>query len=376
MVIGAALSWRGVFLYSQGGDIWHEPCPFFGGQHDLSELKFGSLVGECQRSAGWFILVAVLCGCVALFLQVAANFANDYSDGIRGTDEGRAVDSARSFAKTPSAESTSTPEALPASQSQHGPARLVASGVSPKKVLAAAGINALIACLCGLAVVALTGYWWFILVGIACLVAGWCYVGGKHPYGYHYLGEIFVFIFFGLVATCGTMFALAGTISTEGMLGGANVGLIAVAVLCVNNLRDVETDRTHGKHTWMTALGRRNGTVFAIALLSVAVLLLAAYILLLYTAAVDACDADNRNTGGHVRDVRCRRRRDRKKKIRRGAAAVHVLLTGARRNVRVLRGVCLALQRQCNEMKIVAKRGASIVGNGLFWVCQAVDLQA
>ena len=191
VVIGAALSWRGVFLYSQGGDIWHEPCPFFGGQHDLSELKFGSLVGECQRSAGWFILVAVLCGCVALFLQVAANFANDYSDGIRGTDEGRAVDSARSFAKTPSAESTSTPEMLPASQPQHGPARLVASGVSPKKVLAAAGINALIACLCGLAVVALTGYWWFILVGIACLVAGWCYVGGKHPYGYPHLGGRF-----------------------------------------------------------------------------------------------------------------------------------------------------------------------------------------
>ena len=175
---------------------------------------------------------------------------------------------------------------LPASQPQHGPARLVASGVSPKKVLAAAGINALIACLCGLAVVTLTGYWWFILVGIACLVAGWCYVGGKHPYGYHYLGEIFVFIFFGLVVTCGTMFALAGTISTEGMLGGANVGLIAVAVLCVNNLRDVETDRTHGKHTWMTALSRRNGTVFAIALLSVAVLLLAAYILLLSTPAM------------------------------------------------------------------------------------------
>ena len=85
VVIGAALSWRGVFLYSQGGDIWHEPCPFFGGQHDLGKMKFGSLVGECQRSAGWFILVAVLCGCVALFLQVAANFANDYSDGIRGT---------------------------------------------------------------------------------------------------------------------------------------------------------------------------------------------------------------------------------------------------------------------------------------------------
>ena len=251
------------------------------------------------------------------------------------------------------------------------PARLVASGVSPKKVLAAAGINALIACLCGLAVVALTGYWWFILVGIACLVAGWCYVGGKHPYGYHYLGEIFVFIFFGLVAACGTMFALAGTISTEGMLGGANVGLIAAAVLCVNNLRDVETDRTHGKHTWMTALGRRNGTVFAIALLSVAVLLLAAYILLLSTPAMPTKYLRSCAVWGAPPPPR-----PPKEKIRRGAAAVHVLLTGARRNVRVLRGVCLALQRQCNEMKIVAKRGASIVGNGLFWVCQAVDLQA
>ena len=217
----------------------------------------------------------------------------------------------------------------------------------------------------------MTGYWWFILVGIACLVAGWCYVGGKHPYGYHYLGEIFVFIFFGLVAACGTMFALAGTISTEGMLGGANVGLIAAAVLCVNNLRDVETDRTHGKHTWMTALGRRNGTVFAIALLSVAVLLLAAYILLLSTPAMPTI-AYWRSRARCALPPPSRSQ----EKIRRGAAAVHVLLTGARRNVRVLRGVCLALQRQCNEMKIVAKRGASIVGNGLFWVCQAVDLQA
>ena len=165
------------------------------GSMTWGKMKFGSLVGECQRSAGWFILVAVLCGCVALFLQVAANFANDYSDGIRGTDEGRAVDSARSFAKTPSAESTSTRKCFRhRSPSMAPPSRRVRR--ESKKVLAAAGINALIACLCGLAVVTLTGYWWFILIGIACLVAGWCYVGGKHPYGYHYLGEIFVFIFF------------------------------------------------------------------------------------------------------------------------------------------------------------------------------------
>lgn len=209
------------------------------------------------------VAVAVLCGFVALLLQIAANFANDYSDGIRGTDAGRSVpvedagDSAISGKTMPS----------------RGPARLVASGVNPRKVLAAAGISALAACLCGLAVIALTGYWWFILVGIACLAAGWFYVGGKHPYGYHYFGEVFVYIFFGLVATCGTMFALSGNISASGLLGGSAAGLVAVAVLCVNNLRDIESDRNHGKHTWMTAMGLRNGTIFTIVILIISALL-------------------------------------------------------------------------------------------------------
>lgn len=198
------------------------------------------------------VAVAVLCGFVALLLQIAANFANDYSDGIRGTDAGRAIAD---------------------EQLSRGPVRLVASGVNPKKVLVAAGICALAACLCGLAVIALTGYWWFILVGIACLAACWCYVGGKHPYGYHYLGEIFVFIFFGLVATCGTMFALSGTITPDGLLGGSAAGLVAVAVLCVNNLRDIESDGNHGKHTWMTAMGLRNGTIFTIAILIISALI-------------------------------------------------------------------------------------------------------
>lgn len=198
------------------------------------------------------VAVAVLCGFVALLLQIAANFANDYSDGIRGTDAGRAIAD---------------------EQLSRGPARLVASGVNPRKVLVAAGICALAACLCGLAVIALTGYWWFILVGIACLAACWCYVGGKHPYGYHYLGEIFVFIFFGLVATCGTMFALSGTITPDGLLGGSAAGLVAVAVLCVNNLRDIESDGNHGKHTWMTAMGLRNGTIFTIAILIISALI-------------------------------------------------------------------------------------------------------
>lgn len=273
VIIGTALSWKGVFVYSQGGDILHEPCPFFGGQHDLKETKLGSMVGTCQTSLSWFVLVAVLCGCVALFLQIAANFANDYSDGVRGTDEGRGAD------MEPGRSSAGT---LPTRDTPRGPARLVASGVNPRAVLAAAGINALIACLCGLVVCALTGYWWFILVGFACLVAGWCYVGGKHPYGYRCLGEVFVFVFFGLVATCGTMFALSGTVSLSGVWGGCAEGFVAVTVLCVNNLRDIESDHDHGKHTWMTVLGRSKGAVLTISLLTMASAMAILFLLVLW----------------------------------------------------------------------------------------------
>lgn len=273
VIIGTALSWKGVFVYSQGGDILHEPCPFFGGQHDLRETKLGSMVGTCQTSLSWFVLVAVLCGCVALFLQIAANFANDYSDGVRGTDEGRGAD------MEPGRSSAGT---LPTRDTPRGPARLVASGMNPRAVLAAAGINALIACLCGLVVCALTGYWWFILVGFACLVAGWCYVGGKHPYGYRCLGEVFVFVFFGLVATCGTMFALSGTVSLSGVWGGCAEGFVAVTVLCVNNLRDIESDHDHGKHTWMTALGRSKGAVLTISLLTMASAMAILFLLVLW----------------------------------------------------------------------------------------------
>lgn len=207
-----------------------------------------------------FLAVMLLCMGVALFLQIAANFANDYSDGIRGTDEHRDAAGAAGHAADEQA-------------AVRAPARLVASGVNPRRVLFAAGTNAVAACACGLAVCALTGYWWFIVVGVASLLAAWCYVGGSHPYGYHYLGEVFVFVFFGLVAACGTMFALSGRITAGGVGAGTANGLVAVAVLCVNNLRDIESDREHGKHTWMTAFGRTWGTVFADALLVVASIL-------------------------------------------------------------------------------------------------------
>jgi 1,4-dihydroxy-2-naphthoate octaprenyltransferase len=207
-----------------------------------------------------FLAVMLLCMGVALFLQIAANFANDYSDGIRGTDEHRDAAGGAGHAADEQA-------------AVRAPARLVASGVNPRRVLFAAGTNAVAACACGLAVCALTGYWWFIVVGVASLLAAWCYVGGSHPYGYHYLGEVFVFVFFGLVAACGTMFALSGRITAGGVGAGTANGLVAVAVLCVNNLRDIESDREHGKHTWMTAFGRTWGTVFADALLVVASIL-------------------------------------------------------------------------------------------------------
>ncbi|NMN02270.1 1,4-dihydroxy-2-naphthoate octaprenyltransferase [Bifidobacterium panos] len=254
--IGATLSWPGVFRYSQGGTASHSPCPMFGGQRDLGSES----VGICATSVGWYVAVTLLCAGVALFVQIATNFANDYSDGIRGTDEGR-------DARQPEGAS---------------PARLVASGVPPKQVLTAAAISALLACICGLLVVALTGYWWFIGVGFACLAAGWFYVGGKHPYGYRYMGEPFVFVFFGLAATCGTMYALSGTVSLSGLWGGTAAGLLAMAVLCVNNLRDLESDMKHGKRTWMGFMGRSIGTWFAVALMLAAPTLATLYCHLLY----------------------------------------------------------------------------------------------
>ncbi len=232
----------------------------------LAPVCIGAALSQsviAATSVGWYVVVSLLCVCVALFVQIATNFANDYSDGIRGTDEGRDVRDARQ------------PEGK-------SPARLVASGIPPKQVLTAAGISALLACICGLLVVALTGYWWLIGVGFACLAAGWFYVGGKHPYGYHYMGEPFVFVFFGLVATCGTMYALSGTVLLSGLWGGTAAGLMAVVVLCVNNLRDLESDMKHGKHTWMGFMGRTVGSWFTLALLLAAPALATLYCHLLY----------------------------------------------------------------------------------------------
>lgn len=173
-------------------------------------------------------VLALACLAVALLLQIGVNFANDYSDGIRGTDAFR-----------------------------EGPARLTGSKrVSPKKVLAVALVFFALAAIVGLAIVWRTQEWWLLGVGAAALLAAWFYTGGKRPYGYAGLGELFVFVFFGLVATLGTTWVQAGRLTDNAWIGAIIAGLFAVAVLITNNLRDIQGDRAAGKKTLSVLIGR------------------------------------------------------------------------------------------------------------------------
>ena len=171
--------------------------------------------------------VAVLALGVALALQVAVNFANDYSDGVRGTDVDRI-----------------------------GPERLVASGkVAPSRVKAAAFAAFAVGSVLGLAMTLVSQQWWLLAVGAAAIVAAWTYTGSSHPYGYRGWGEVSVFVFFGLVATLGTMAAQARELTWWAVVAAAGVGLYAVAMLLVNNIRDLVTDRSTGKRTLAVHLG-------------------------------------------------------------------------------------------------------------------------
>jgi 1,4-dihydroxy-2-naphthoate polyprenyltransferase len=181
----------------------------------------------------------VLCAVVALALQVGTNYANDYADGVRGTDKARV-----------------------------GPLRLVASGLAtPRSVRAAALLAFAVAAIAGLWLAALTS-WWLLAVGAAALAAGWCYTGGPRPYGYAGLGEPFVFVFFGLVATAGTTYCLAGTVTALSLVAGTATGLLACALLDANNLRDLDGDRVAGKRTVSVRLGRERGGALYVALVA------------------------------------------------------------------------------------------------------------
>jgi 1,4-dihydroxy-2-naphthoate octaprenyltransferase len=169
---------------------------------------------------------------VALFLQIGVNYANDYSDGIRGTDDYRV-----------------------------GPLRLTGSkSVRPEAVKLAAFAFFGLAAASGLAIVLITGMFWLIAVGLAAIVAAWFYTGGKNPYGYAGLGELAVFVFFGLVATIGTTYVQVGFIEFNAVLGGIASGLFASAVLMVNNIRDIETDKLASKKTLAVMLGKKAAT--------------------------------------------------------------------------------------------------------------------
>ena len=171
--------------------------------------------------------LALLALIVSCCLQVGVNYANDYSDGIRGTDEERV-----------------------------GPVRLVGQRLAdPANVKLMAftffGIGAFV----GFALVALSQAWIMIPIGALAILAAWRYTGGDNPYGYRGLGEVYVFIFFGLVATLGTQYTQIGSITAVGVLGAIGVGALASAILVANNLRDIPTDSVTGKTTLAVRLG-------------------------------------------------------------------------------------------------------------------------
>jgi 1,4-dihydroxy-2-naphthoate polyprenyltransferase len=183
--------------------------------------------GLAHFAGGFRWPMALLALAVSLALQVGVNYANDYSDGIRGTDAQRV-----------------------------GPLRLVGSGVaSPPAVRRAAWASFGVAGVAGLLLVLVTGHWWLLAVGVACVLAAWYYTGGRRPYGYRGLGELFVFVFFGLVAVGGTAYVQIGRLSPAVGLTGAGIGALACAILVANNLRDIAGDARVGKRTLATRLG-------------------------------------------------------------------------------------------------------------------------
>jgi len=185
--------------------------------------------GAADAMQRFDLLLSALALGVALFLQIGVNFANDYSDGIRGTDDKRV-----------------------------GPLRLTGSkSVKPESVKTAAMLFFLLAAASGFAIVVITGQWWLIAVGLLSIVAAWFYTGGKNPYGYAGFGEIAVFVFFGLVATVGTAYIQIGFVEVNSVLGGIAAGCFAAAVLMVNNIRDIETDTASSKKTLAVRMGAK-----------------------------------------------------------------------------------------------------------------------
>ena len=190
----------------------------------VSPVLAGTGVAAYVDEAVWW--KALLALVVSLALQVAVNYANDYSDGIRGTDEDRV-----------------------------GPMRLVGSGAAPPGAVKRAAFLAFgVAGVAGLVLAASTA-WWLVAVGAVSVVAAWFYTGGKRPYGYLGLGEVMVFVFFGLVAVVGTTYVQTQTWEWPALFAAVGIGSLACAILVVNNLRDIPSDTVAGKRTLAVKLG-------------------------------------------------------------------------------------------------------------------------
>ena len=182
-----------------------------------------------QSMWGSDVVRALLAFVVALLLQIGVNYANDYSDGIKGTDDDRV-----------------------------GPMRLVGSGAAaPRQVLAAALGCFVLAMVAGVALVALSGQWWFLVIGASAVLAAWGYTGGPWPYGYRGLGDAAVFVYFGLVAVLCTAMTQAGELNLQAWIAAVATGLFACALLMANNIRDIPGDQEVGKRTLAVRLGDR-----------------------------------------------------------------------------------------------------------------------
>nr|WP_283251731.1 1,4-dihydroxy-2-naphthoate polyprenyltransferase [Aeromicrobium duanguangcaii] len=213
----------------------------------VAPVAVGTGAAAFDDGAIWW--KALLALGVSLALQIGVNYANDYSDGIKGTDENRV-----------------------------GPLRLVGSGlVAPAKVKAAAlGFLALGGAL-GLVLAATSG-WWLIAVGVLAILAAWGYTGGKNPYGYRALGEVSVFLFFGIVAVLGTTYVQLGSVNAVSVAGALGVGALACAILVANNLRDIPTDTETGKRTLAVVMGDARTRLFYVALMVLAFVVVVAWV--------------------------------------------------------------------------------------------------
>jgi 1,4-dihydroxy-2-naphthoate octaprenyltransferase len=207
----------------------------------VSPVVAGTGIAAYDGEAVWWkALLALL---VSLALQVAVNYANDYSDGIRGTDADRV-----------------------------GPMRLVGSGAASATAVRRAAFVAFgVAGVAGL-VLAATTAWWLVVVGLLSVLAAWYYTGGSRPYGYLGLGEVMVFVFFGLVAVLGTTYVQTERFELAALYAAIGVGALACAILVVNNLRDIPTDRLAGKRTLAVVLGAdRTRALYLLLVLAAAV---------------------------------------------------------------------------------------------------------